>query len=457
VTDVQLRGRTAIVVGTGVSGLAAARLLGARGATVALYDDAPRERLRPEVDALEAGGTRVLAGGSFPEAAGYDLAVVSPGVPEEAPVLRALQAAGVERIAEVELAYRLLAAPVLAVTGTNGKTTTVELLGRMLADAGQSVFVGGNVGTPLSDAVGGEWDAVVAEVSSFQLENVHTFRPRVAVLLNLSDDHLDRHPDRSSYAAAKARLFANQGPGDAAVVNADDPVAWGLKRPGGGVLLPYSSRRMLPVGAWLEGDEGVVLLPGRDGVRFPAGALRLPGEHNRGNALAACLAAAWVGVDPAAAWRSAQRLDGLGHRLERFLEWRGVQFVDDSKATNVGAAVSALQAVPAPVVWVAGGVDKGGAYGPLAPMLRAVAREVVLVGAAAEQMAEALRGAAPIRVAEDWAAGVADAVSAARPGDTVLLSPACSSFDCFSGYAERGAEFQRLCREETGRRDAGGR
>ena len=453
----QLNGRRAIVVGAGVSGLAAARLLMARGAAVDLYDDAPRERLRPEVAALEASGVRVLAGGAALEPARYDLAVISPGISAGAPPLLALAVAGVERLAELELAYRLLTAPVLAVTGTNGKTTTVELLGKMLADAGRSAFVGGNVGTPLSEAVGPPWDAVVAEVSSFQLETVDRFRPRVAVLLNLSDDHLDRHPDRATYAAAKARLFANQGPGDAAVVNADDPAAWALVRPGDGVLLPYSTRRMLPVGAWLAENEGVVLLPGCDGVRFPAGALGLPGEHNRSNALAACLAAARMGIDPAGAWRSAQGFEGLGHRIERFLVWRGVQFVDDSKATNVGAAVSALQTVDAPVVWVAGGVDKGGDYGPLIPVLKVAARQVVLVGDSAEQMVGALSGAAPIRVAPDWVSAVTDAVAAARPGDTVLLSPACASFDHFSGYAERGAEFQRLCREETGRRDAGGR
>lgn len=452
----QLAGRNVLVVGTGISGQAAARLLLVRGASVDLYDDAPRAHLAPAVAALERAGAVLLAAGTL-QASDYDLAVVSPGVPESAPVLRALQTAGVAQLAEIELAFRLLDAPVLAVTGTNGRTTTVELLGQLLAAAGRTVFVGGNVGRPLCAAVGGVWDLVVAEVSSFQLENVQQFRAKVAVLLNLTDDHLDRHPDRGAYAAAKARLFANQGPRDAAVVNADDPAVWSLARPGRGLLLPYSTRRMLPVGAWLEGDEAVVLLPGRDGVRFAADALQLPGEHNRGNALAACLAAAWVGVDPAAAWRTAREFAPLAHRLEPFLEWRGVRFVDDSKATNVGAAASALQTVEPPVVWVAGGVDKGGEYAPLVPLLRAAARQVVLVGAAAEQMAAALIGAAPLQVVADWPGAVAAAVAAARPGDTVLLSPACSSFDHFSGYAERGATFQRLCREATQQRDADGR
>jgi UDP-N-acetylmuramoylalanine--D-glutamate ligase len=454
---VDLVGRRAIVVGAGLSGIAAARLLQRRGAAVVdLYDAAPRGTLRPEVSELEVAGAGVLAGGAVPDPQAYDLAVVSPGVPVESDLLAALTVAGVELMAEIELAYRLLDAPLLAVTGTNGKTTTVGLLGDVLTAAGLKVFVGGNVGTPLVNGVDQAWDAVVAEVSSFQLETVRDFRPRVAVLLNLTDDHLDRHPDRAAYAAAKARLFANQGRADAAVVNADDPAAWQLGRQAVATLLPFSTRKSLPVGAWLEGDEAVVLLPGRDGIRFTAGELRLPGEHNRGNALAACLAAAWIGVDPAAAWRQAMEYSGAAHRIERFLEWRGIGFVDDSKATNVGAVLSALQTVGRPVVWVGGGVDKGGDYSPLAPALKAAARQVVLVGESAQQMAAALSGAAPIQLASDWAAAVAGAVAAAQPGDTVLLSPACASFDHFSGYAERGAVFQRLCREETDRRDRGG-
>lgn len=447
----KLEGRRAVVLGAGVSGRAAARLLRARGASVDLHDDAPAARLPPEAAALEALEVRLLAGGPELDPGRYDLAVVSPGISAQAPRVRALAEAGVEVTGELELASRFLSAPLLAVTGTNGKTTVTELLGEVLRAGGGRVFTGGNLGTPLAEAVGREWDFLAVEVSSFQLETIRTFRPRVAVLLNVTDDHFDRHAGLADYARAKGRIFENQGAGDAAVVNREDPLAWEAGRRARSAVLPYSTERLLPVGAWLEGNDAVFLLPGRDGVRVPTGGLRLPGRFNLGNALAACLAAAWVGADPAAAWAAAREFRPRPHRLELFLESGGVRFVDDSKATNVGAAAAALESVGPPVVWLAGGVDKGGDYGPLAGPLGRVVREGILVGAAAPRMAAALAGAAPLRTARDWPEAVGLAVAAARPGDTVLLAPACSSFDFFRSYAERGDVFQRLCREETAR------
>jgi len=447
----ELQGRRAIVLGAGVSGRAAARFLAARGAQVSLADDDARANLHPEAAALEAAGMEVIAGGSDEKPGRFDLAVVSPGVAVGHPRVARLRAAGAEVLGEVELAYRFLEAPVLAITGTNGKTTVTELLGEVLRSAGHRVFVGGNLGTPLVEAVGGTWDFAVVEISSFQLETIREFRPRVAVLLNVTDDHFDRHRGLQEYARAKARIFENQGAGDASVVNADDPTAWETARGTRGVLLPYSTERHRGAGAWLEKGDAVFLLPGRDGIRVPVGEFALPGQFNLGNALAACLVAAWIGVDPAAAWAVARGFRGLRHRLETFLEWRGVRFVDDSKGTNVGAARAALETVRAPVVLVAGGVDKGGDYTPLLEPLRRAGRQVVLVGAAAERMAQTLSGAAPVAVVADWEHAVRTAVAAAQPGDTVLLSPACSSFDFFRSYAERGETFQRLCREETGR------
>lgn len=446
-----LRDRRAIVLGAGVSGRAAARFLLDRGARVTLQDDAPAEGLAASLDALTARGAALALGGAAVDPAEFDLAVVSPGVPVGCARVSSLRAAGSEVVGEVELAFRFLSAPVVAVTGTNGKTTVTKLLGEIARAAGRRTFVGGNVGTPLVEAVGGAWDLIVAEISSFQLETIHAFRPRAAILLNVTDDHFDRHRDLEEYARAKARIFENQGPGDAAVVNADDPVSWSIGRKAPGAVLPYSTRRIQPVGAWLEGNDAVFLLPGADGVRVPVGDMALPGLFNRSNALAACLAAAWVGIDPALAWQEARRFQGLPHRVQAFLEWRGIRFVDDSKATNVDAAVKALETVEGPVVLVAGGVDKGGDYAPLAAGLRGRARQVVLVGAAARRMADALGGAAPTRVVPSWVEAVRAAAEAARPGDTVLLSPACSSFDFFTGYAERGDTFQRLCREETQR------
>ncbi len=451
----ELSGKHAVVLGAGVSGRAAARFLLDRGARVDLHDIAPRGALPTEAKALEQTGARILAGRADLPGEAYDLAVVSPGVPSEATALAALREAGVEVIGELELASRFLSAPILAVTGTNGKTTVSELLGEILRQAGRRVFVGGNVGTPLVEAVEGSWDAIVVEVSSFQLETIRTFRPRVGVLLNVTDDHLERHRSRNAYARAKGRLFENQGSGDSAVVNGDDPVALGLARETRGVLLPYSTGRALPVGAWIEGGDAVFLLPGTDGVRVSVEPFAMRGRHNLANGLAACLAAALVGVGPAAAWSVARGFRGLPHRMETFLEWGGIRFVDDSKATNVDAACKALGTVPPPVIWLAGGVDKGGDYAPLAPLLRARVREAVLAGPASQRMQEALAGATPIRVAPEWPGAIRDAAGRARAGDTVLLSPACSSFDAFRDYAERGEVFQRICREEIGRRERG--
>ncbi len=449
-------GQRFAVLGAGASGRAAARFLRDRGARVDLWDDAPRDRLDPGVDDLERSGVRVAPAGARLDPQRYDGAVVSPGIPGEHPGAAALGAAGVQVIGEVELAWRFLDAPVIAVTGTNGKTTVTELVGRVLRAAGLRVFVGGNVGTPLVEAVGGAWDWVVAEVSSFQLDTAPTLRPRVAVLLNVTEDHLDRHGGLAAYRAAKARIFANQGPGDAAVVNADDPGAWSVD-PGRGTVLAYSVEAARPAGAWAEGDDVVLCLPGRDGVRVPRGDLALAGGHNLGNALAAWLAAAWAGVAPARAWDTIRRFPGLPHRYQEFLAWCGVRFVDDSKATNVDAAVRALETADGPVVWVAGGSDKAAEFSPLARAARGRVRAAVLVGETARALERALAGAVPTTVVAGWPEAVARAVDVARPGDTVLLSPASASFDRFSGYAERGRAFQEWCRQETRKRDRAGR
>lgn len=452
--SMELQGRRTIVVGAGVSGRAAARFLLGRGAEVDIQDDAPAERLPLGLADLENAGARLFGPDDDVDAGVYELAVLSPGVPVGIPLVRRLVEAKAEVIGELELAARFLLAPILAVTGTNGKTTVTELLGQVLRAAGHHVFVGGNVGTPLVEAVDTAWDFAVVEVSSFQLETIHRFHPTVAVLLNLTDDHLDRHEDLARYASAKARIFENQGAGDAAVVNADDPASWELGRNVPATLLPYSTEAELPAGAWVAGEDAVFRLPGRECVRVAAGKCRLPGRHNLGNGLAACLAAAWVGIDPKRAWATTRQFRGLPHRVETFLRWRGIRFVDDSKATNVAAVLSALETVEGPVVLLAGGADKRGDYTPLAAKLRRVARQVVLVGPAASRIAEALSGKVPFEVARDWADAVRQAVAAARPGDTVLLSPACASFDCFANYAERGEAFQRMCRDETKRAES---
>ncbi len=442
-----------LVMGAGTSGSAAARFLADRGARVEAWDDRPWDAV-PAAGELRERGVRLLE--TPPDPAGYELAVISPGIPPRHPLWRAFRAAGVPVVGEVELAARELGCPLVAITGTNGKTTVALWTTRILEAQGLRVFAGGNLGRPLVEAVGGTWDVAVVEVSSFQLATTERFRPRVAVLLNLAPDHLDWHPDLDHYRSSKARIFRNQGAGDAAVVNADDPEAWHVGRRSRGVLLGFSAGRCLPAGAWFEGGDAVFCLPGADGVRADAEPFAATGLHNRLNALAACLAAAWVGADVARAWARVRTLHPPAHRLEPFLEWRGIRFVDDSKATNVAAACTALQAVDPPVVWVAGGRAKGEDLSPLARAAAGRVRQAVLVGEAAPQIARALDGAVPFVVAPDWPGAVARAVEAARAGDTVLLAPACSSFDRFSGYEERGRTFQSLCRQEVERRSSRG-
>lgn len=445
------------MLGAGVSGRAAAGFCARRGGAVTLADDAGREALHADALALEGEGVRVVAGGIAGAGTAFDLAVLSPGIPVDDPRVAALAAAGCEVIGEIELAARFVAAPIIAVTGTNGKTTVTKLIGRLLEAGGLKPYVCGNVGDPMLGAVGVECDALVVEVSSFQLETCATFRPKVSVWLNLTPDHLDRHGSMEGYAKAKARVFMNQTSSDAAVVNREDEWGWRMAKVSSATLLPYSTERTLGVGAWLEGDEVVVLMPGTDGVRLPASPMELKGLHNVGNVMASALAVAALGVDFKKVWPEAQRFKGLGHRIEKFHEWRGISFVDDSKATNVDAAVRAIETVGGRVIWMAGGVEKGSDYLVLRPLLEKHAKLMVMVGPNTARMAAELNGAAPLVLAKDWPEAVRVAVGAAEAGDTVLLAPACSSFDFFKSYAERGDVFRRLCLEETGRIDDAGR
>lgn len=447
----ELKGRRVIVLGAGVSGRAAASFCARRGAAVTLADDAARDALHPDALALENEGVRIVAGGIAGAGPDFDLAVLSPGLSVDDQRVAEIKAAGCEVIGEIELAARFVTAPIIAVTGTNGKTTVTKLIGRLLEAGGLKPYVCGNVGDPMLGAVDVDCDALVVEVSSFQLETCVTFRPKVSVWLNLTPDHLDRHGSMEGYARAKARIFMNQTSSDAAVVNREDEWGWKMAKASGATLLPYSTERVLGVGAWLEGDEVVTLMPGNDGVRLPASPMELKGLHNIGNVMASALAVSALGLEAKKVWPEAQKFKGLGHRIEKFHEWRGVSFVDDSKATNVDAAVRAIETVGGRIIWMAGGVEKGSDYLPLRPLLEKHARLMVMVGPNTARMAAELYGAAPLSLAKDWPEGVRMAVEAAKEGDTVLLAPACSSFDFFKSYAERGDVFRRLCIDETGR------
>jgi UDP-N-acetylmuramoylalanine--D-glutamate ligase len=438
----ELKGKRAMVVGLGVSGRAAARFLGARGAALLLTD----KKADLATDGLPAGEIQ-LGGENSAWLKGVDLVVTSPGIPRDSILLREAQQRGIPVIGELELAYQLVKAPIIGITGTNGKSTVTTMVGDILTAAGKSVFVGGNLGTPLIAAADQDVDAMVIEISSFQLEWIEKFRAHVAIHLNLTDDHFERYRDLEEYGAAKARIFENQGAGDFAILNRDDPNVWKLRH----------TMRSRVIGFGLTaapaGGDAIWTGPGqlffdinRRRGRIDLAQFKLPGRHNLANAMAAAAAALAIEVDPGAIEEGLALFKPLSHRIEMVHEWRGIKFIDDSKGTNVGAVVEALEAMSAPVILIAGGFDKGGDYAPLRKPLTEKVKLAIFIGAARDKMRAALDSATRIEVVENLAGAVARAAEVAVAGDTVLLSPACSSFDQFRDYAERGNLFQKLVR-----------
>jgi len=442
-------GRNVVVAGAGRSGVLSARLLLAEGARVTLRDDRPREAVEASLQEplpAEAGFRQGMpVEGDVP---GTDLVVLSPGVPRERMPLAALGAARVPVWGELELGFRRFAGKVAAIAGTNGKSTVTTLVGRMAARAFPRVFVGGNLGTPFVAAAGTPFDWGVVEVSSFQLESIGTFRPSVAALLNITEDHSDRYADFFAYAEAKAAIFRNQGPGDTAVINADDPEVASRVAGIRARVVPFSSSRPLPEGASLEGTD-MVLRAGEE-ERYPLGALKIRGLQNAQNALAAIAVARTMGVAKKEVLAELSEFPGLPHRVEFVRSLRGVSYFNDSKGTNVGAVLAALSGFPEPVVLIAGGKDKGVDFRPLRASLSRKARAVVLLGEASARMARELAGAAPITVAGSLPEAVRSAAEAARPGDVVVFSPACSSFDMFRNFEERGEAFREAVRGLSG-------
>ncbi len=452
------QGKRVTVVGLARSGIAACRVLAERGAQVLGTDRSPRERLPGGMAALEAQGVRLETGGHRPESfLAADLIVVSPGVPTELDLLARARAAGVPIWGEVELASRLTSARFVGVTGTNGKSTTTSLLGAMLEAAEFPTAVAGNIGTALCGVVPGltpsHW--VVAELSSFQLETIVTFRPHVAVLLNLAPDHLDRYPDLRSYYAAKARIFMNQEAEDYAVLNADDPPTLEWARGIRSQPRLFSRVRTMGDGAYVRGGEVLVRRAGRPEPVCRVEEIRIPGLHNLENALAAAAAAA-IEVPAEAIGAALRSFPGLPHRLEFVAEAGGVRYVNDSKGTNVGAVAKSLEGYQGGVILIAGGKDKGGDFRPLRPLLESRVRVLLLLGQAREAMRAQLDGACPMEDVASLPAAVERAAEIAVAGDTVLLSPACASFDMFRNFEERGEVFRRAVSDLVSRRRAGG-
>jgi len=446
--DVQ--GKHVLVVGLARSGLAVARALVRRGAVVTVSDNKPPEEFRailPELIkdkvGLELGAQRVE---TFLK---NQIIVTSPGVPWDLPQLQAARERNIPIYPEVEVASWFIEGPLVGITGSNGKTTTTSLLGDMLKASGFPTFVGGNIGNALSSAVDSAkvGTKFVTELSSFQLEGIRNFRPHVAVMLNLSPNHLDRHPNLEAYAEAKRQIFRNQGGQDYAVLNADDPWVAGLQTTLASRPVLFSRTRELPNGVFVSGGKIYYRVRHLERVLFETRDVALKGDFNLEDVLAATTAACLLGADFAAIRKAVREFKAVEHRLEFVREIRGVDFYNNSKATSVDATLKSLGAFERGVHLILGGKDKGAPYTPLVPLIKERVRDVLLIGAAAPVIAPQLAGSAELLPAGDLETAVYEAFARARPGDTVLLAPACSSFDQFYDYEERGRVFKDLVKQ----------
>jgi UDP-N-acetylmuramoylalanine--D-glutamate ligase len=440
-----LGGKSVVVVGLASTGISASRFLAKSGAKV-IATDAKAAEILPGVDTLAAFGVEIKGGGHFGiDLAGVDMVVVSPGVPSDLPFLNEARRAGAEVISDIELAWRFIDAPVIAVAGTNGKTTTTTLLGKALEDAGFKVFVGGNIGTPAVEYVenGGGADFCVLEVSSFHLETTRFFNPHIGILINITEDHLDRYRDFEHYATTKFRLFENQSEADFAVINVNDPVIVRHQACfGRGRTIPFTVDGKCD-GLFLEEGEIIHMMDGKR-EEYPVDGIGLTGLHNMENVMAVIGGARRAGVKKESLMKTLAAFTGLHHRMEFVRELDGVIYIDDSKGTNIGALQMALRGLKGPVVLIAGGVDKGGDYRALSSLIREKVKAMVLLGEARHKMNGALGHLTKTVMVDAFEDGVRAAYESAAPGDTVLLCPACSSFDMFRNYKERGERFSAL-------------
>jgi UDP-N-acetylmuramoylalanine--D-glutamate ligase len=451
----ELRGKKVLVVGLGKSGLAAALFLRRRGAQVTVSDMRSAEALAKDIPALLDEGINVETGGhgllTFRR---QDIIVVSPGVPLDTPELAQVRSFGLPIIGELELAARFLKGKTLAITGSNGKTTTTTLVGEMLKESGKPTLVGGNIGVPvialIEESTDDTWS--VLEVSSFQLESTQEFHPAIAVILNITPDHLDRHGSFENYALAKERIFAAQTADDCVVLNADNARAASSASRSKARVYWFSMEYPVDQGAWVE--DGQLFFRAEKGSAaesiIPLSSISLKGEHNVANVLAAVCAARLAGCPAAAVRRAIEKFKAVEHRLEFVATLNGVDYYNDSKATNVDATAKAVAAFPGGIHLILGGKDKNSDYTLLSDLLRSRVKSVYTIGAAAAKIESHLRGVVPIHSCETLEKAVAAASAAAHPGDIVLLAPACSSFDQFESYEHRGRVFKELVHEGRG-------
>ncbi len=446
---IELSEKRVLVVGMARSGIASALFCASRGARVTATDAEPEAKLADAASKLRAAGVALEFGAHSPAIfEQQDLIVLSPGVPADLASLATARSKGIPVWSEIELAWRFLHGRLIAVTGSNGKTTTTSLIAHILKWAGISTVVGGNIGTPLISLIDSTNDSTftVAEVSSFQLETIEAFRPDIALLLNLTPDHLDRHHSLGEYARAKLRIFENQRERDVAILNADD-LEVAQRVPTKPSVYWFSRQKHVSAGAYVRDGQIIVRDHGDEEIILRRDEIPLRGEHNVENVLAASIATWLAGAEPAAIAEGVRTFPGVEHRIEFVAEVRGVKFYNDSKATNVDATLKAIAAFDSPLLIILGGKDKGSPYTPLREPLQAHTRAAYLIGEAAEKIAAELDGSVPLVRAETLERAVAQAFEQAKPGDTILLAPACSSFDQFENYEDRGRKFKQLVAE----------
>lgn len=442
-----LKNKKVLVVGLGKSGVAASRLLLREGAIVTATDSRPFEALPEEAKELVNQGVRIEAGIHNNETfLSSELIVLSPGVPAEIPQITDAKSNGIRIIGEAELAYQFLNAPLIAVTGSNGKSTTTTLIGEIIKAKGDSVFVGGNLGTPLSDYVlsGNKNSCIVAELSSFQLETIEAFRPHIAVLLNITPDHLDRYHSMKEYEDAKFRIFENQDNSDFSIINSDEPWSNGFNKRTKGKVVAFSRKNKVENGIYVENGKVVSSMENHAGVICDVSGIAIKGVHNLENSMAAVAAALLLGCSPEIIAHTLKEFKGLEHRLEFVREVNGVKYINDSKGTNVGAVMKSIEGFSEPVLLIAGGRDKGSDFTPLRPLIKEKVKKLILIGEAREKIKSALEQITETVYADSLEEAVDTARRGAVNGDVVLLSPACASFDMFKNFEDRGRQFKDI-------------
>ncbi|MFQ5900018.1 MAG: UDP-N-acetylmuramoyl-L-alanine--D-glutamate ligase [Thermodesulfobacteriota bacterium] len=450
-----IKNKRILVVGLGRTGMAVSKFLAGNKARTAVSDSRPVTELKQEMEILTDLGVMVEAGGHLAETfLKADLIVVSPGIPRTLDPLIEAEKRGIKVISEIELAANFIKAPIIAVTGTNGKTTTTSILGKIMKEAGKKAFIGGNIGNPLieypyklsisREAGGnGEADYIIAEISSFQLEGIKSFRPHVGILLNVSEDHLSRYSSYIEYVNTKFRLFKNQGKRDFAIINRDDHYISSMSNGLRAATARFSCKGKVKKGIYLNGENILLSWGDREEV-YPVNGLKLKGAHNMENIMAAIAAARICGIERGAILRAIMDFDGLPHRMEWVRDLKEVSYFNDSKATNVGAVERSLQAFDKPVLLIAGGRDKGGDYRHLRKLIEQKVRTLILMGEAREKIRESLGDCTETILVKSMKEAVSHAFLRATSGNVVLFSPACSSYDMFKNYEERGGSFRTL-------------